>query len=61
MPEEKMIELIEWIGQKYTDTNLELHCHQEVLTNIEQARLSAMAKAYKEVWDMTLRMVNNEN
>ena len=62
MPEEKLIEFIEWIGQEYTNTNLKLHCSDKTqLTNLERVKLTATAKAYKEVWDKILRMVNNEN
>jgi hypothetical protein len=60
MPEEKLIELIEWVGQEYIATNLKLHCGDKtILTNLEHAKLTARANAFKEIWDKFLKVANN--
>lgn len=64
MPEDKLIEFIEWIGQQTTKTQIEyVTIYKSTLEeDKERAKvLKAKAQAYHEVWGKILRMANNED
>jgi len=64
MPEDKLISLIEWVGQQCATAQIDyiILRNQKLEENKDKLiELKTRAKAYQEIWDKLLKAANNED
>lgn len=64
MPEDKLIELITWIGQKTAQTQMDYAAIYKSTLPEDQEKiivLRSKSQAYFEVWGKILKVANNED